>query len=284
MIRSALLAALTAALLLPACAPAPTANACGSPEQFRDAFIDRTRKMYPAATVEVKGPLDVGVKVPGQSGATEMYLDNFFVDCGRSPDQRDAMLNHLAATLGRSPEEILNAPLPTRQSRLVSVIRPAHVDEASSAGAGPMVQRPFAGEMAEYLAEKPPGLLAFVNHEHMGEFQLDETALWSRARANISTVITGVKIEALAPGLYLVSAESEDAPSLILDDAFWRGRVTAQTGQPVVFFSDRESFMYADSANAAALAGLRRMVAGDDGNAMSMKLYRRGVDSHWSEE
>lgn len=281
-VKSVAAGVLAACLWLPACGPAPNSGACGTPEAFRDAVVERLRKLHPGATVDAKGPLEVWVTLPGQTDARRMFLDNFFADCGRAPEQRDAMLNHLAATAGRDIEEILNAPLPIRQRRLVSVIRPARMDERSGAAASRLVQRPFAGEMAEVLGEKPPGLLVFVDRETVDQFQLGERALWERSRTNIPTVITGVTVEPLSPGIYMVSAESMDAPSLVLHDGFWRDRVTAETGQPIVFFADREHFIYADSARPGAVAGLRRLVAGDDGNAMSLELYRRTAEGAWT--
>ena len=266
----------------PKAAPAPTPTSCGDRAEFQALFVQRLRKAQPDHEVVEVALFDLIVRKDGEE-KVRIFLDNKYGDCIDRPQDRDFIIDgFVAATSQMLTSAKDEATVDERRERAFSLLRPSALARDPALKGGSLIHRPFAGDMMEVVAEQLPGAVRYVVAEDSEVFGASRDAVWKLARGNVAKRITGITARPVSPGVYIVEAESFDAPSLLLEPGFWRERITAATGQPIVFLADREYFYYADSANPRAVEALREFVRNDNGNAMSLKLYRRQADGSWT--
>lgn len=274
------LAAAAALLAAPALAQDGAETACGTEVQFRERFAGQLRTALPDKKIVVSDILQL--TIGEEEDGVIVNLDNKYLDCLDRPQLRDDIIAHFVqAVANHVTNPPAEATVEERRARMFSIIRPAAVTSDPSLQGQKLLTRPFVGDMVEIIAEQHPGQISYGMEADLEALGPDLAQAWARARANVKTRINGITVRPLGAGVYIVEAESFDAPSLLFEPGFWSQRTTADTGQPVVFLADRELFLYADSANAEAVAALREYRERDNGNAMSLMLFRRRPDGSW---
>lgn len=262
-------------LLAAAVLVASGAGVCSSPEVFAAKFQDRAARAYPDLSFKANGELAFLVR-RGETDVGSVFLDSRHAMCSADPDAEDSILDAYVASVGPTLADAASARTPEeRRAHMVVVLRPVEYARALIQQGAAVAQRPFVGGVARYLAEKREDTLSFVAAEHVVGLAASADEAWTLAERNIPAKVTGVQVEHLGRKVFLVMAETQDAPSLILLESFWAEHGRKVRGRPTVYLADREQFLFTGDEERDGLQALSNIRSRDDGTALTSEFYVR---------
>ena len=167
-----------------------------------------------------------------------------------------ALLLTLAAAAAPAAASNADATL----DQLVVIVRPSNPPAAGGAPATDPAKavppRPFAGDLALFLAVDSPGAIRLAVPADLARWHLDAAAAWDRARINIKARIGELQQIRLgdANGPDGIGAASGLAPSLLAtDEACSPAQPDGIAGQVVLLVS-RDSYIFGTPADPQSMA------------------------------
>jgi hypothetical protein len=241
----------------------------------------------PEATVTMRG--EHTVVVGKQGGEVAINLENLEISCRQAPtgcqEAIDRMVaNTKALTLG-TPE----TTTPTRAQVRLTLKPAAWIAEANASIReqepahfvdNEVMTAPFAGDLVLSLAIDLPDGIMMANAKKLRDLGLDRDQAVALARQNLRAAYPSLSYQSLDGGKVFVVAGDDYAAALMALPELWAPLAGEVEGDLIVGAPVRNRLYAAGSEATADMAGLRRLVAGnqDGDHPVSALLFK------WSPE
>lgn len=249
-----------------------------SPPEFTQQFARALTKAMPQATVTIKGDLRIGVRDPDGTDR-DISLNNPYRDYAGEPTRFDELVKAFAAAMMRS-----RAAAKLDDANIVPVIKDkqwlADLQRTLKERGTPQEQayEPFNSELVIVYAEDDQTRTRYLGASEVAHIERKE--LRARAVDNLRRILPRVEAQERG-GLYIITADSNYEPSLLLIDEIWSGGTIKVDGDIVVAIPARDALLATGSRNRSALRALREVAAklaadGSHGLTDTLFVYRNG--------
>jgi uncharacterized protein YtpQ (UPF0354 family) len=232
------------------------------PTAFTEEVARRVRASVPAIDVKVVGELELAIDMT-EDGGNRAFLHNAYqMYQGESPKHRDDLIDRFvrsfaeaAKGLERSPEAII--PVVKDRAWLAEI-------EASMRQMGKEGQAKVYEDLNDALvvvyAIDTPSNIAYLSPEELERLGVERDALRALAVRNLRGLLPGIEVQR-GEKLNMVTADGNYEASLLLFSDLWAREREKLRGEPVAAVPARDLLLFADSADAEAVAQLRQLAA-----------------------
>ncbi|MDQ0463657.1 hypothetical protein QO010_001428 [Caulobacter ginsengisoli] len=252
-----------------------------TPRAFTDRFVEALHQAAPQLKVTRKSVDELDITAPGEKEPAQLYLGNAYRQYANNPSALDEIIGRFVRVT-----MAMNQTLPIVRADMRLLIRPAsYLAELARLQKeqgmdDPPLSRPFTGDLVILLGQNTPDAYRYpLGSDVRKELGDDQDAIWASARTATLAAMTDIQFETVAPGLVLVSANDDLAPSLLLDDAFWRRKELEGPGELTVAVLDKSTLLVGHVQDQKDFDFLQGFVTEqfDNGDALSkVLLVRRG--------
>lgn len=210
--------------------------------EFRDALIERVRRLDPQIEIEVIDDQSYRAVHPNGDSfdATVENLYALYVD--------DPNLSFWADKYAASAAQDLSELEPTLEN-IVFVAR--HYE--TFAGQGEHLVRPFAGDIGLVLASDSPASLAFLTQGGLKDLGITSEEAFEIASRNLRNRVGPLSFDHLSARINWVNAESGLATGALALSDLWGEQLLKR----LVLVETRASFLWVDGFDASAVNELR---------------------------
>jgi uncharacterized protein YtpQ (UPF0354 family) len=232
------------------------------PAAFTEEVARRVRASVPEIDVKVVGELELAIDMT-EDGGNRAFLHNAYqMYQGESPKHRDDLIDRFvrsfaeaAKGLERSPEAII--PVVKDRAWLAEI-------EASMRQMGKEGQAKVYEDLNDALvvvyAIDTPSNIAYLSPEELERLGVERDALRALAVRNLRGLLPGIEVQR-GEKLNMVTADGNYEASLLLFSDLWAREREKLRGEPVAAVPARDLLLFADSADAEAVAQLRQLAA-----------------------
>lgn len=232
------------------------------PAAFTEDVARRVREAVSGMNVRVVGELELAIEI-GEDGTNRAFLGNAYqMYLGESPKRRDDLIDRFvrsfaeaAKGLERSPEAII--PVVKDRGWLAEI-------EASVRQMGGDPQDKIYEDINEDLvvvyAIDTPSNIAYLNPDELEKLGVAREQLRALAVRNLRGLLPGIEVQR-GDKLNMVVADGNYEASLLLFSDLWAREREKLRGEPVAAVPARDLLLFADSADADAVAQLRQLAA-----------------------
>jgi hypothetical protein len=239
-----------------------------SPAKFRDEFVSRLKQTTPDAKVRNLSDNEIEISSVGaQIKSLKVFLGAAYRDYRANPaDKADIHRRFIQTVLAAGAPAM--AP-EARAATLVSIVRNrAWLVEMSKQASDLPANRVIAGDLIEVAAEARGAGFAYAGRSDVLALAEDEPSLWAQCRDNIMDRVGDAELRAFG-SIYLVTAPSGIASSLLLADGFW---ARMPVPDPVVGLLCKDHFLFASASDPEALAQLQAQAEREASNPQMLSI------------
>lgn len=244
-------------------------------DDLRQRFVQGFEEAAPEA--ELTPTADGLIIVFDDGREFRLFLDRAMSRIGAGEPVDEVVDGIVASTLAPDPGAF-------DPSRAFILIRPAEFVSFAE-GQGPegteLLSRPFAGDLVMVLAEDLVDRFVYPVIETLEETQPDLNAVWRDALARTHAEQDEAVLEAVDPGIWILTARWDIAASLVLDDAVWERADVADLGEVAVGIL-KDALVLVETDQPTAVVHIRGFLASlrSDPNYQSDLLFVRR-DGRW---
>lgn len=231
-----------------------------APVAFTEEMARRVRIAAPDVEVLVPGELQLELASDTDSGG-KVYLDNAYrMYCGLPPAEREEMMERFVrsfadATRGFEPTRDAIIPIVKDRAWLGEV-------EASVRAQGGESQEkvfePLNDDLAVVYAIDTPNNIAYLSPDMLDALGVDRGELRALAVRNLRGLLPGIEVQR-GEKLGMVVADGNYEASLLLFDDLWAREGERLRGPTVAAVPARDLLLFADGADADAVAQLQAL-------------------------
>ena len=258
-----------------------------SPIAFTEHVADKVRAAIPGMDVTVAGELELAIR-SGDDGSNRAFLNNAYqLFLGESPKRRDALVDRFVqsfAEAAKGLERSADAIIPVIKDRgWIAETRASmrRMGDAAQAEHG-HVHEALNDELVVVYAIDTPSNIAYLNPGELDGLGVPRDALRALAVRNLRGLLPGIEVQR-GDTLSMVIADGNYEASLLLFDDLWARESERMRGAPVAAVPARDLLLFADSADADAVAQLREVAARAHAEAtygLTDRIFLLG-DSGW---
>lgn len=261
-----------------------------SPIAFTEHVADRVRAAIPGMDVTVAGELELAIR-SGDDGNNRAFLNNAYqLFLGESPKRRDALVDRFVqsfAEAAKGLERSAEAIIPVIKDRgwiaetRASMRRMGNEDQQGHE-APEHVHEDLNDELVVVYAIDTPSNIAYLNPGELDGLGVRRDELRALAVRNLRGLLPGIEVQR-GDTLSMVIADGNYEASLLLFDDLWARESERMRGAPVAAVPARDLLLFADSADADAVAQLREVAARAHAEAtygLTDRIFLLG-DSGW---
>lgn len=248
-----------------------------SPSGFAEEVARQLRVRLPDVRTEIAGPLELALTSP--TGSTQrVFLDNAYRAWrsedgeGRARVIESYLASYVEAQSGLARSR--DAIVPTVKDR--EWLEEMRAMRAQGGNVGDIVHEALNEALIVAYAIDTPSNIAYLNEDELAGLDVERSALRALAVRNLRHLLPRIEVHR-GERLGMVVADGNYEASLLLFDDLWARESERFRGDPVVAVPARDVLVFADSADAGAvaeLAALARQIHQEAGYALSDRVFR----------
>lgn len=254
-----------------------------APAAFSEDMARRVRAAAPDAQVRVAGELELEI-ASGPDGGGRIYLENAYrMYRGLAPAEREEMIERFV----RSFADATRGFEPTREAIIPIVKDRAWLDEieasvrAQGGESQAKVFEPLNDHLAVVYAIDTPHNIAYLSPGMLETLGVERAELRALAVRNLRGLLPGIEVQR-GEKLGMVVADGNYEASLLLFDDLWAREGERLRGAMVAAVPARDLLLFADGADADAVAQLQDLATrmrAEATYALTDRLFvRKGED------
>ena len=241
---------------------APVAPAL-APDAFADDVARRVRAISPDLDVRVVGELELAIGHGEGEGGNRAYLHNAYrMYQGEAPAGRDELVDRFVRSFADAARG-----LEPRREAIIPIIKDrgwlAEVGASLQAMGGTpqeKVHEDLNDELVVVYALDTPSNIAYLLPGMLEELGVQRDELRALAVRNLRGLLPGIEVHR-GPQIGMVTADGNYEASLLLFDDLWAREAERLRGAPVAAVPARDLLLFADGADAEAVAQLRTLAS-----------------------
>jgi hypothetical protein len=234
-----------------------------APDAFADEVARRVRALSPDLDVRVVGALELAIGHGDGEGGNRAYLHNAYrMYQGEAPEARDALVDRFV----RSFADAARGLEPSREA-IIPIIKDrgwiAEVGASLQAVGGTpqeKVHEDLNDELVVVYALDTPSNIAYLLPGMLEELGVRRDELRGLSVRNLRGLLPGIEVHR-GPQISMVTADGNYEASLLLFDDLWAREGEKLRGAPVAAVPARDLLLFADGADAEAVAQLRALAS-----------------------
>lgn len=228
--------------------------------EFTDEVARRVRVAVPEINVKVVGELELAIDMTDEGGNRAFLHNAYQMYQGESPKRRDDLIDRFVASfaeaakgLERSPEAII--PVVKDRAWLVEI----ETSMRQMGGEGQdKVYEHLNDDLVVVYAIDTPSNIAYLSPEELARLGVERDALRALAVRNLRGLLPGIEVQR-GEKLNMITADGNYEASLLLFSDLWEREREKLRGDPVAAVPARDLLLFADAADADAVAQLRQL-------------------------
>lgn len=233
------------------------------PVAFTEHVANRVRAAVPGMEVTVVGDLELAIRT-GDDGNNRAFLNNAYqMFLGESPKQRDALVGRFVqsfAEAAKGLERSADAIIPVIKDRGWLAETRESMRAMGSEGQQDHVHESLNDDLVVVYAIDTPSNIAYLNSDELDKLGVRREDLRTLAVRNLRGLLPGIEVQR-GEKLSMVTADGNYEASLLLFSDLWARESERMRGVPVAAVPARDLLLFADSADADAVAQLRDIAA-----------------------
>lgn len=232
------------------------------PAAFTEEVARRVRAAVPEIDVKVVGELELAIDMTDEGGNRAFLHNAYQMYQGESPKRRDDLIDRFvdsfaeaAKGLERSPEAII--PVVKDRAWLIEI--EASMRQMGGEGQDKVYEH-LNDDLVVVYAIDTPSNIAYLNPEELARLGVERDALRALAVRNLRGLLPGIEVQR-GEKLNMITADGNYEASLLLFSDLWEREREKLRGEPVAAVPARDLLLFADSADAEAVAQLRQLAA-----------------------
>lgn len=232
------------------------------PVAFTEEVARRVRAAVPEIDVKIVGDLELAIDMTDEGGNRAFLHNAYQMYQGESPKRRDDLIDRFVASfaeaakgLERSPEAII--PVVKDRAWLVEI--EASMRQMGGEGQDKVYEH-LNDDLVVVYAIDTPSNIAYLNPEELVRLGVERDALRALAVRNLRGLLPGIEVQR-GEKLNMITADGNYEASLLLFSDLWEREREKLRGEPVAAVPARDLLLFADSADADAVAQLRQLAA-----------------------
>jgi uncharacterized protein YtpQ (UPF0354 family) len=232
-------------------------------EAFTGEVARRVRATAPQLDVQIVGELELAINMT-EDGGNRAFLNNAFqMYRGESARNRNDLIDRFvrsfaeaAAGLERSRDAII--PIVKDRGWLEEIrqsMRQMHGAEGQD-----KVHEDLNDELVVVYAIDTPSNIAYLNPEELERLNVTREDLRALAVRNLRGLLPGIEVHR-GDLVNMITADGNYEASLLLFADLWERERAELRGEPVAAVPARDLLLFADSANADAIAQLKQLAS-----------------------
>lgn len=244
------------------------------PAAFTAHVANRVRAAVPGMEVTVVGDLELAIRT-GDDGNNRAFLNNAYqMFLGESPKHRDTLVDRFVqsfAEAAKGLERSADAIIPVIKDRgwlaetRESMRKMGDEGREGQEGDG-HVHEDLNDDLVVVYAIDTPSNIAYLNPDELDTLGVKREDLRALAVRNLRGLLPGIDVQR-GDKLSMVTADGNYEASLLLFTDLWARESERMRGAPVVAVPARDLLLFADSADADAVAQLREVAIRARGEA-----------------
>lgn len=230
--------------------------------EFTEEVARRVRVAVPEIDVKVVGELELAIDMTDEGGNRAFLHNAYQMYQGESPKRRDDLIDRFVASfaeaakgLERSPEAII--PVVKDRAWLVEI--EASMRQMGREGQDKVYEH-LNDDLVVVYAIDTPSNIAYLSPEELVRLGVERDALRALAVRNLRGLLPGIEVQR-GEMLNMITADGNYEASLLLFPDLWEREREKLRGEPVAAVPARDLLLFADSADAEAVAQLRQLAA-----------------------
>jgi uncharacterized protein YtpQ (UPF0354 family) len=232
------------------------------PAAFTEDVARRVREAIPGMEVVVAGELELAIQT-GEDGGNRAFLNNAYqMYCSESPKHRDALIDRFVGSFAEAAkglERSAEAIIPVVKDRAWLQEVETSVRQMGGEAQGKVFEDLNEALVVVYAIDTPSNI-AYLNPSELDGLGVQREDLRTLAVRNLRGLLPGIQIQS-GEKLSMVVADGNYEASLLLFPDLWARASEKLRGQPVAAVPARDLLIFADSADAEAVAQLRQLAA-----------------------
>lgn len=228
--------------------------------EFTEEVARRVRASVPDVDVQVAGELELAIDMTDDGGNRAFLHNAYQMYEGESPKRRDDLIDRFvrsfaeaAKGLERSPEAII--PVVKDRAWLVEV--ETSMRQMGREGQDKVYEH-LNDDLVVVYAIDTPSNIAYLSPEELARLGVERDALRAVAVRNLRGLLPGIEVQR-GEKLNMITADGNYEASLLLFSDLWEREREKLRGEPVAAVPARDLLLFADSADADAVAQLRQL-------------------------
>lgn len=230
--------------------------------EFTEEVARRVRVAVPEIDVKVVGELELAIDMTDEGGNRAFLHNAYQMYQGESPKRRDDLIDRFVASfaeaakgLERSPEAII--PVVKDRAWLVEI--ETSMRQMGREGQDKVYEH-LNDDLVVVYAIDTPSNIAYLSPEELVRLGVERDALRALAVRNLRGLLPGIEVQR-GEMLNMITADGNYEASLLLFPDLWEREREKLRGEPVAAVPARDLLLFADSADAEAVAQLRQLAA-----------------------
>lgn len=228
--------------------------------EFTGEVARRVRVAVPEIDVKVVGELELAIDMTDEGGNRAFLHNAYQMYQGESAKRRDDLIDRFVASfaeaakgLERSPEAII--PVVKDRAWLVEI----ETSMRQMGGEGQdKVYEHLNDDLVVVYAIDTPSNIAYLSPEELARLGVERDALRALAVRNLRGLLPGIEVQR-GEKLNMITADGNYEASLLLFSDLWEREREKLRGDPVAAVPARDLLLFADAADADAVAQLRQL-------------------------
>lgn len=238
------------------------------PAEFTAYVADRVRAAVPSMEVTIVGDLELAIRT-GDDGNNRAFLNNAYqMFLGESAKHRDALVDRFVqsfAEAAKGLERSVDAIIPVIKDRgwlaeTRESMRKMGDEGPDGQEGGGHVHEDLNDELVVVYAIDTPSNIAYLNPDELDKLGVKREDLRALAVRNLRGLLPGIDVQR-GDKLSMVTADGNYEASLLLFTDLWARESARMRGAPAAAVPARDLLLFADSADADAVAQLREVAA-----------------------
>jgi uncharacterized protein YtpQ (UPF0354 family) len=234
-----------------------------TPAEFSEEVARRVRIAAPEVDVQVAGELELGINATADSG-NRAFLDNAYQMClGASERERDDLIDRFVRSFAEATKGLERS-----RDAIIPIVKDRgwlqEIRESMRRMGNEKVQDNLYEDLNDDLvvvyAIDTPSNIAYLNPDELEGLGVQREELRALAVRNLRGLLPGIEVHR-GELVNMVTADGNYEASLLLFADLWERERDRLRGEAVAAVPARDLLLFADSANADAIAQLRQLAA-----------------------
>jgi uncharacterized protein YtpQ (UPF0354 family) len=233
-----------------------------NPADFTEDVARRLRAAVPDAVVQVADELELAIDAT-ENGGNRAFLNNAYqMYLGESPKHRDDVIDRFVRSFAEAAqglERSRDAIIPVVKDR-AWIAEIAESMRQMGQTSQDKIYEDINDELVVVYAIDTPSNIAYVSADELASLGVERDQLRALAVRNLRGLLPKIEVQR-GDKLSMVIADGNYEASLLLFSDLWARESERMRGEPVAAVPARDLLIFADSADAEAVAYLRQLAA-----------------------
>lgn len=231
---------------------------------FTERVAQRLRTLAPAVHVEIVDTLELALTAGGGDSQRTLLGHAYLAYRSSAPERRSEVIERHARAYLQALDDV-----PLQPAQVIPLVKDARWlaelhGRMGSDAAG--VHEPLADGLVVVYAQDTPTHMNYLSRMQFDRLRIDREQLRRLAVRNLRRLLPTLQVQR-GRQLGLITADGNYEASLLLFDDLWERERERLRGEPALAIPNRDVLLFADSADAEAIAELRNL---------TLQLHREG--------